>query len=309
VITFLVGSGTILSLFGQFHPLLELTTNLRLQYLLLLGIGVLILLVYRNLKLSIIIGALILANLSYVAPLYLALPPSPSGPLSSTYRALLLNVHYENGVVEDIIRLVRTTNPDIIVFLETTPEWMAGLASLEAEYPFVESSMRDDPGSIALFSRVPLAQTEIYDFGVPERPVIVAYLRLDKQPLTVVGFHPYPFLAGGMVRAGDRLEQLEGLARFVKVRPTPVIVLADFNFTPWSPLHRKFLRETGLRDAQWGFGVQPTWPAYYPPMFMPIDCAFVSAEIAVLKYEIGPYVGSDHFPVIIDFAIKEGGLK
>jgi endonuclease/exonuclease/phosphatase (EEP) superfamily protein YafD len=39
-------------------------------------------------------------------------------------------------------------------------------------------------------------------------------------------------------------------------------------------------------------------------MYMPIDYGMVSPEIVVLDHTVGPPVGSDHLPVIVDFAIS-----
>jgi len=40
-----------------------------------------------------------------------------------------------------------------------------------------------------------------------------------------------------------------------------------------------------------------------PLLGIPIDHCLVSPEIIVTKRSVGPSVGSDHYPVIIDFSI------
>lgn len=301
----LAGVGTTAGFLGRLNPFFELLSNFRLQYLVLGTVAALLLLLFQSRRLALAAGVLALVNLLYVAPFFLA-PPIPPGELATQrYRALLLNVHFKNQAFEEVINLVQSTKPDLIIFLEATPEWVTALEPLRADYPFVENGgLQPHPGSIALFSRIEPAAVGIYDFGVPERPVIVAELKLDGQSLTVIGMHPYPFMAGAVFTAGKRLKQLEGLTEFLQRRTGPVMVLADFNFTPWSPLYHDLLRETGLRDTSRGFGLQPTFPAYYPPLYMPIDYGMVSPEIAVLDHTVGPPVGSDHFPVIVDFAIS-----
>jgi endonuclease/exonuclease/phosphatase (EEP) superfamily protein YafD len=301
----LTGVGTTAGFLGRFNPLFELLTNLRLQYLVLGAVAALLLLFYQSRRLALISGLLALVNLFYVAPFYAAPPIPPDELATQPYRALLLNVHFRNQAFDEVISLVQNTQPDFIIFLEATPEWVAALEPLRPDYPFVESGgLQPHPGSIVLFSRIKPEAVDIQDFGVPERPVIVAELMLDGQPLTVIGLHPYPFMAGTVLTADERILQLEGLTEFLQQRSGPAMVLADFNFTPWSPLYHDLLRETGLRDTSRGFGFQPTWPAYYPPMYMPIDYGMVSPEIVVLDHTVGPPVGSDHLPVIVDFAIS-----
>ncbi len=82
------------------------------------------------------------------------------------------------------------------------------------------------------------------------------------------------------------------------------MVLGDFNTTPWNYYFQKFLKESGLRDSSQGFGPQPTWPNFSRLLSIPIDHCLHSAEIVIVGRQIGPDVGSDHYPVIVDYALK-----
>jgi len=88
------------------------------------------------------------------------------------------------------------------------------------------------------------------------------------------------------------------------VANTPLLLLGDLNVTPWNHHFKKLLRHTGLKDSTQGYGVQPTWPTYYPWLWIPIDHCLYSSSIHVVGRKVGEHVGSDHYPVIIDFAIK-----
>lgn len=297
--------GTILGFLGHLSPYLELASNLRLQYLVISGAGAFIALGVKKYKMAGAAGLLTVVNLLLIAPLYFA--PAATAPPSNAirYRALLLNVDRRSQAYQQVINLIEETQPDFIVFLEPTPAWMLALQELKQNYPFTHSAIRPDPGSIALFSRIPLTQTEVLDFGVPERPVIVAQMDLNGQPLTVLGLHPYPFAARGVIKTQERQRQLDGLAQFAATHPRPVLALADLNFSPWSPLYRELLDQSGLRDARQGFGVQVTWPTNYPYLYMPIDYGLVSPEVVIFNHQIGPHVGSDHLPVVIDFGLSQ----
>ncbi len=52
-----------------------------------------------------------------------------------------------------------------------------------------------------------------------------------------------------------------------------------------------------LIDSRIGFGSKMTWPAMLPLMGITIDHILVSKDITVLKHEVGPNIGSDHYPV------------
>jgi endonuclease/exonuclease/phosphatase (EEP) superfamily protein YafD len=57
-----------------------------------------------------------------------------------------------------------------------------------------------------------------------------------------------------------------------------------------------------LRDTRAGFGIQASWPTQIPPLGIPLDHCLVSPELVVLDRRLGPAVGSDHRPVILELA-------
>jgi endonuclease/exonuclease/phosphatase (EEP) superfamily protein YafD len=84
----------------------------------------------------------------------------------------------------------------------------------------------------------------------------------------------------------------------------PVIVAGDFNATPFSPIFRKVIKISGLKDSREGFGWQPSWPTYVPLLWLPIDHILVSSEIQVHNRATGSFIGSDHYPVFADLSIN-----
>jgi endonuclease/exonuclease/phosphatase (EEP) superfamily protein YafD len=132
-------------------------------------------------------------------------------------------------------------------------------------------------------------------------PTIVARLEVDGQELTVIGTHPPP--PRGQKGSVYRNQQLAALARYVNSINGPLLLCGDFNISPWSPYFRQLLRDSGLLDSERGFGLHPTWPVDRPLLRVPIDHCLISPQIQVTSRRVGPYTGSDHFPVIIDFLL------
>lgn len=54
------------------------------------------------------------------------------------------------------------------------------------------------------------------------------------------------------------------------------------------------------RSTQQPSGVFPTWPANFPLLAIPLDPCLVGSEICVARKRIGPNLGSDHKPLIVD---------
>ncbi len=181
---------------------------------------------------------------------------------------------------------------------------MKSLSPLETSYPFRLAEPSLDNFGIALFSRFePLAMEIRHIGGEPSPSSVVARLKLGGKIVTVIGTHPLPPV--NLNNAQSRNRQVEALARLAKETPHPILVLGDLNMTPWSPHFGDLLRRSGLRDGRKGFGIQATWPADTVLLRIPIDHCLVSPDIVVLDYRVGPEIGSDHRPVVIDFALSK----
>ena len=79
------------------------------------------------------------------------------------------------------------------------------------------------------------------------------------------------------------------------------LVIGDLNRTDGSPFFHDFLQISGLRDSRLGFGRQASWPVW-SPYRISIDHAFATSDLAIIDRRLGPDIGSDHFPLIIDVA-------
>ncbi|MEW6714582.1 MAG: endonuclease/exonuclease/phosphatase family protein, partial [Nitrospirota bacterium] len=82
------------------------------------------------------------------------------------------------------------------------------------------------------------------------------------------------------------------------------IVAGDLNSTPLTPMFRKLLKISGIRDSRTGFGWQPSWPTYFPVFWIPIDHILVSPEVHVHERATGSRIGSDHYPIFAELSIS-----
>jgi hypothetical protein len=78
----------------------------------------------------------------------------------------------------------------------------------------------------------------------------------------------------------------------------PVVVMGDFNEAAWSRTARYFKKVGGYVDPRTGRGMHASWHADHPLARSPIDQVYVTPDVAVADFRIGPHVGSVHFPVI-----------
>ena len=93
-----------------------------------------------------------------------------------------------------------------------------------------------------------------------------------------------------------RNRQLDDAVYLLEDITDPLVVLGDFNETPWSPALCRFAEELDLH----GFNVAATWPVWYEFAGIPIDHALISNELLFSRIEIGPNIASDHRPIVVD---------
>lgn len=145
--------------------------------------------------------------------------------------------------------------------------------------------------------------TQAEYFGDAEVPSIVAEIMLNNRKMTLIATHPLP--PGGAAYSSYRNEQLDKVASKIAVIQGSVLLLGDLNVTPWSYYYRKFIKASGLQDSAQGRSIDPTWPSFSPLLWIQIDHCFYSGEFVIRARKVGGYVGSDHYPVIVDFALTE----
>lgn len=293
---------TVLGFLGQWSWFCELFSHFRVQYLAgLLGVSIL-LLIGKHKKTALLCFVFALVNLYCVLPLFrfkTVLPPLdyPYGP----YRAMLVNVHSEMGDPNLVMDAICEQKPDFVVLEEVTESWMQALSGLTNPLPYVVTSPREDNFGIAFLSQHPLLSQSVLFLGKAEVPSILVSVKIDGGVIEILATHPLPPV--GSEYASLRNEQLDKIVDCIKGR-SPFLLLGDLNMTPWSPYFQRFITQSGLHNSAKGFGFQPSWPVQLPFLGIPIDHCLHSAEIGIANRKIGPRIGSDHYPLIVDFALR-----
>jgi endonuclease/exonuclease/phosphatase (EEP) superfamily protein YafD len=292
----LAGIATIAGFFGRSHWRMELLGHFRVQYFWALTAAGAVLLLKRRRFRGILAGLLAIVNLSLIAPLYFG--SDALAGATPQLKLLSLNVHFLNRDFQPTLDLIADEQPDVILLLEITPDWAESLRPLDTLYPHshVIPSHRTD--GMALFSRYPIAKLDIERCPGINLPTLIAELDLPAGRVTVVGTHPASPGTAGLFEA--RNIQLAMVADWVAERSGPVVLIGDMNITSWSPYFRDLVSASGLRDTRYGYGVEPTWPWFPLPLRIPIDHCLVSPHLGVVTRRVGPDVGSDHRPIVIE---------
>jgi endonuclease/exonuclease/phosphatase (EEP) superfamily protein YafD len=180
--------------------------------------------------------------------------------------------------------------------------WLKAMEEVHPDYPYRKSESREDNFGIVLYSKVPFTRSETLYLGRAAMPSVTAEIDVEGRKLTIVGTHTLPPIDD--VFTDLRNDQLEALAEYLATVSGPKILMGDLNTSPWSYYFGKFLSGSNLEDSFRGRGVRPTWPTHGFLMRIPIDFFLVSEEIVIRDANVGTHIGSDHFPVIVDFAMR-----
>jgi endonuclease/exonuclease/phosphatase (EEP) superfamily protein YafD len=294
--------GTVTGFYGHVGWIAELAAHFRVQYLVILAVGAVSATACRHYRMATAFALFAAVNALSVLPLYRPSPTPPPPWLDGTRRLVCINVNTANPRHAELLDTVRKYEPDFILLQEIDEDWMESLSGLLTDYPHAVSQPRMDNFGIALLSRHPLETQTIAYFGDAGVPSVVVRVRLPHGSAMIVGTHPVP--PASRRYAAMRNRQLDEVSRFVRLQEGPLIVAGDLNTTPWAHSFKKLARETGLQNSARGWGVQPTWPAALPLMRIPIDHVLHSGGIAVQQRRVGAGFGSDHLPLIVDFAVR-----
>jgi endonuclease/exonuclease/phosphatase (EEP) superfamily protein YafD len=290
---------TVLPRAAPSHWAIDLLAHFPVQIAIAAFFVVMLLLLLRRPKLAIFPLLVLIANAWPAAALYF--PTDGAEAEGATYRVVSANVLARNRNYAALIDFIRVADPDFFFVLEMNGDWLEAVRELEGRYPYSVVAPREDNFGIGLFSRAPITRREIHMTPEAEVPSIVATLALGEGELTVIGTHPVPPMS--RERAYLRNLQLGEIGRVAAELPEPTILVGDLNVTSWSPHFAGLLKQTQLRDARRGYGIQPSWPNFPWPLRIPIDHTLVSHDIRVADRSLGPDIGSDHLPVILDFQL------
>lgn len=289
--------GSWLGYFGESAWFLDLFSHFRLQYAVAcLGGVIFATLQWRRwLRLAFIVT---LASQAYaISTVWNTFPAgaekAADGP---TLRIISFNLHSGNTRTDLVLPYLENSGAEVLVLMEVTPAWAAALESLASRYPYHRVEPRPGNFGIAVYSKVPLKEIEVKQYTDYDFPAIVALVEHKDMEMRLTAIHPVPPMSSG--NHDIWFTELEKAAAEGAQHSGPALMIGDFNASPWCSAMRMMRGQYG-----WDFHcatpvIQPTWKVL-SPLTLPIDLALTRGGLVVLSREIGPELGSDHRPQVI----------
>lgn len=264
----------------------------------------------RPVAASILLLGIVSAGVGHALTLW---PYRPNGedfvtscPAQDRISVLIANVLMPNRDAAPLLDIVAGTKPDLFLAMETDEWWDRALAPLSEAMPYRIQETGADYYGIHLFSRLPLDEPEIRQFGGSGTPAVVTGLRLESgETVGFYGLHPRP--PHPSRSAVPRDAELYSAALDLKGAGRPAIVAGDLNATPWETTTTRMRRIAGLIDPRRGYGYLPTYSAKSWWRAWPLDQIFHQAGFATLSLQRLPAFGSDHYPYLARLCRLAGG--
>ncbi len=218
-------------------------------------------------------------------------------------RILIANVLMENRRDGDFVLLVRETDPDLILAVETDAWWDERLRVLDVDYPHALKRPQGNHYGMHLLSRLELEAATLRFLVEDDIPSIRTTVRLRSgESVEFFGLHPRP--PEPQQDTEERDAELLIVGREVKEHGGPAIVAGDLNDVAWSKTTRLFQEASGMLGPRQGRGMFSTFHADYPMFRCPLDHVFHDGAFTLVRLQRLRSIGSDHFPVLAELQLE-----
>lgn len=222
-------------------------------------------------------------------------------------RLLHFNVLVLNTNVRQVVRLIETTDADVVTLNEVEKHWpkqLAASASLINRYPYRVRNSRD----VWVLSRWPIQQVRQHGrVDLSDGFRFDSWLELtvappDAPPFRLLALHSPTPIRPSLARMQRALFQtIASKTPPETLNNMPTLLVGDLNTTCWSRAYDQLLQTTRLHDARLGRGALLSWGIPWPlgPLGLPIDQVLHTAHWQVQSLTVLPPSGSDHRPLLL----------
>lgn len=217
-----------------------------------------------------------------------------------TISVMMVNVYQFNTHYERCINVIKKTDADIFIAVETNEKWREAFSVFEKDYKYNCLRPLDNTYGMLLFSKLELVDTEIKFLVQEHVPSMHTKVRLRSgKEILLYCLHPEPPSPTENESSTERDAELLIIAKMVSNQSLPVIVAGDLNDVAWSHTTTLFQKISRLLDPRIGRGFYNTFHAKYPIFRWPLDHIFHSDHFKLIDLKRLERTGSDHFPMYV----------
>ncbi|MDE2446425.1 MAG: endonuclease/exonuclease/phosphatase family protein [Alphaproteobacteria bacterium] len=212
-------------------------------------------------------------------------------------RVASFNTFAENNNLDAIANEILRLDADVVTLVEFSATKAAVLGKVRKVYPYQQQCVNVAIAcETAIISKSPLTYVSDLDYWEGP-PYLMAQMGPEFGNVAIVAAHTSRF-----PHQRAQLKQVLALVKLLELQPSRIILMGDFNATPFSRITQVIADNLGLTRLTF----LPTWPATFGLPQIAIDHIFVSPSIRALDHErIGEFAGSDHYPITITLAVPK----
>jgi endonuclease/exonuclease/phosphatase (EEP) superfamily protein YafD len=291
-------AGTLLGFLGRTSWVFDLLGNFRFQYLWVGVLSIAAIAWNRWWRWIPMIGLGVLINLLAVGPYLWGSIAEPAA--GDRLTIVHLNTQAGNRDKAAVVEFVRASDADLVLLAEVTPDLLDLIDGAALPFQPVSGTPPTTPIGLLALSRDPRYSGRVTNLGESRVPALLLEGSFAGSRVEILAFHTSS--PGREARSSARDDQLAAAAALVIDRETPMILVGDFNSTPWTGAFRDLL-DAGLVDAQRGRGVAGSWPAGWGPFKIPIDHLLHTPDLTTTSFAFGDSAGSDHRSLRVTLAV------
>lgn len=225
---------------------------------------------------------------------------------SESITIISTNIYQFNKEYDRFLKFLEKENPDIILTMESNKDWENALQALKPNYPYFCEIALENTYGMHLYSKIEITNCQKHYLVANDIPSIEATFKTKNGfEFVFFGVHPPPPSPTEEENSKERDGELLLVAKKVKEKRKPTIVIGDFNNVAWAKSSLLFRKTSELIDARIGRGLFSTFHAKYWFFRFPIDLFFHSTNVFVEELKTLDYFGSDHFPIYSSFHINQ----
>lgn len=307
-----------LALAGRFVVAIELYSHFQPPLLLACATVTVAGLALRRWGLGLVSAALALA-LGWSTGPYLLPPPSLTAePGPRPVRLLWSNLRNWSTSSEALDAVLEDARPDIVMLTELSTRHVRAVERGRARWPYQTRFPLGSAFDLLLLSRWEPRDLRVHEPLGDQLPIFDALIcpGADLEGwaegcVALIALHavrpalPAGFIGVSPTRRDAMLAAATAAAQRRIAEGYRVVLMGDFNTTPWSASFRRVLDDSGLLDSAIQPSERPHWPrptwfSRWPGLGLPIDHILLSPAWRIHERRLGPFFGSDHRPLVIE---------
>lgn len=245
-----------------------------------------------------------IVNAVLIAPMWL----EEQQPLTASdrVRVISIDVGFAPDARESIIDWVNMSEGDVVLLANSGGTWARFIDHKGVPYRVINEDPGLTGGTLVLARNgIPVTVEEVP--GVLGAVDVIVTVPLADREVTILGVSVERPVNGSAYN--ERIDDFAAINARISRNTSPTVIIGNLEASRWSETFAVIA--DGLTNSEDGFGHMASYPSFDLPFAgdyagVPVDHALYVGPITVGHRRIGPNVGTDHRPLLIDLSPASG---